>query len=146
MNTTSSDTGIQLFVKKGRRYVPWGNANSWYDHDHDLMEAGSFRLVHCINTGHHRTYMAIEPDYAAFLAAASVARVAMEKAMEEAAKGKPCSQNEPYTEEQQKLIQDFRDAMAKTGALVPTFWNNGSASEIASAGVMAVKKAMEESQ
>jgi len=144
MNTTSSDSGIQLFAKKGRRYVPWGNANDWRDHDHDLMEAGSFRLVHCITTGHHRTYMSIEPDHAAFLAAASVAQVAMEQAMEEAAKGKPSAQNEPYTAEQQKLIQDFRDAMAKTGALVPSFWSHGSASDIARAGVMAVKKAMEE--
>ena len=143
--TTINDTGTQLFVKKGRRYVPWGNANDWR-HDDDLMEAGSFRLVHCIADGHYRTYMTIEPDYATFLAAASVAQVAMEKAMEEAAKGKPMKQNEPYTEEQQKLIQDFRDAMANTGALVPLFWSHGCASDIARAGTMAVKKAMREGQ
>ena len=35
MNTTSSDSGIQLFAKKGRRYVPWGNVNDWH-HDDDL--------------------------------------------------------------------------------------------------------------
>lgn len=132
-----------LYVKKGRRYVPWGNLGD--SHLLDAMQVDEYRLVHCSPDGYTRTFFRIEPDCAAFVAASTIAREAMEKAILEKAKARPSAEG-PYSPEQQKLIEEFREAMAKTGALVPSYWTVGSAWDIANAGIEAVKEAMEKSK
>jgi len=130
-----------LYVKKGRRYQPWGHLEkNWH---HDPMPIGTFRLVHCFAPGHYRTRSDVTPDTAAFLAAAELAAVAMEEAMRERAKAVPQPSETPNTAEQRRLIEQFRQDMAATGALVPSYWTHASAREIAQAGIDAVRKAQE---
>ena len=129
----------QLFTKKGRRYIPWGNLDLW-DSQYDLMQINSFRLIHCPAPGHYRIRHEVQPDRAGFIAAALEAELAMEQALTERAKAHPALQTQPYTEEQQQIIKKFRDDMIATGALVPMYWNNSTASEIAKAGIDAVIK------
>jgi hypothetical protein len=43
-----------LYIKKGRRYIPWGNLGDRNWHDGDPMRIGTFRLIHCPAPGHYR--------------------------------------------------------------------------------------------
>ena len=125
-----------LYIKKGRRYHVWGNVSYTFD----VMKAGSFRLTHCIKEGHIRYTSAVTPDTAAFLAACSVAQHAMEEAILEKARSTPkTSIAVLWTGEQKKLIQQFKEDMAATGALIPDYWTNSTAYEIAQAGIDAVR-------
>jgi hypothetical protein len=134
-----------LYVKKGRRYVPYGNVSDWH-HDGDRMQAGEFRLTHCVGDGSTRYYYNVTPDNAAFLAAAGIAQVAMEEAIyREAAKINP-EAAWAWTPQQQEIIQRFRHDMAAAGGLLPTYWRKGTAAEIAAAGVAAVQAAAGEVQ
>ena len=134
-----------LYTKQGRRYVPYGNVSDWRYHDGDIMRAGEFRLTHCVADGSTRYIYNVTPDNAAFLAACSIAQVAMEQAMGEAATSKPDS-TVFYTPQQQKIIERFRQEMAAAGGLLPVFWRNSSAAEIAAAGIAAVRAAAGEVQ
>lgn len=125
-----------LYIKKGRRYYPWGNQSF----ANDVMKAGTFLLTHCPEDGHYRYTHDVTPDTAAFLAAASVAQWEMEQAILERAKSKPQSAPVPWTEEQLKLIEQFRNDMAATGALIPGYWMDSTAYEIAQAGIKAVEE------
>jgi hypothetical protein len=127
----------QLFIKKGRRYVPYGNAGSWYD-DRDVMKIGEFRLTYCADEGHYRARYDVTPDTAAFVAAAMIAQHEMEKAITETIIAKPSLEGQPYTDEQKQIVEKFRHDMAATGALVPHYWLHRSAAEVAKAGVDAV--------
>lgn len=130
-----------LYTRHGHRYQPWGNLEErWYDGG-DLMPTGTFRLVHCVASGHYRTTHNVTPDTAAFLAAAELAAVAMEEAMRQRAVALPQPGNKPYTGKQRRLIERFRQDMAATGALVPAYWTHASAREIAQAGIDAVREA-----
>lgn len=121
-----------LYVKKGRRYVPWGH------HGHeDVMLAGAHRLTYCPEDGHRRYRHDVTPDTAAFLAACNIAQYAMEQAIAEKAKAAPQRSN-TYTPEQKRIIEKFRNDMAEAGALVPDYWTGNSAYEIARAGIEAV--------
>lgn len=133
-----------LYTKHGRRYIPYGNTSDWKYHDGDLMRAGEFRLTHCVGDGSTRYIYNVTPDNAAFLAACSIAQVAMEQAMQEAAISKP----EPmtYTAKQHEIIERFRQEMAAAGGMLPVFWRNSSAAEIAAAGIAAVRAAVGEVQ
>jgi hypothetical protein len=124
-----------LYIKKGKRYHVWGNAS----YETDIMKAGSFRLTHCIKEGHTRYTSAVTPDTAAFLAACSVAQHAMEEAIFEKAKGTLDYSTVLWTAEQKKLIKQFRDDMAATGAMMPYYWQSSTAYEIAQAGIDAVR-------
>lgn len=134
-----------LYVKKGRRYVPYGNVSDWMYSNGDRMQAGEFRLTHCVGDGSTRYYYNVTPDNAAFLAAAGIARVAMEEAIREAAKSKP-ETSMAYTPQQQEIIQRFRHEMAAAGGLLPIYWRNSTAFEIVAAGVAAVQAAVGEPQ
>lgn len=127
-----------LYVKKGRRYIPWGHLEeNWHQ---DPMPAGTFRLVHCVESGHCRTTHDVTPDTAAFLAAAEVAAMAMEEEMRQRAVALPQLGNTPYTAEQRRLIEQFRADMAAAGALLPSYWTSSTAREIAQAGIDAVRE------
>jgi hypothetical protein len=133
-----------LYTKRGRRYVPYGNVSDWRYRDGDLLRAGEFRLTHCVGDGLTRYIYNVTPDTAAFLAACSIAQVAMEQAIMEAAKLKP----EPmaYTPKQQEIFERFRQEMAAAGGLLPIYWRDSSAAEIAAAGIAAVRAAVGEVQ
>jgi len=125
-----------LYIKKGRRYYPWGNQSF----ANDVMKVGTFRLTYCPENGHYRYTQNVTPDTATFLAAASVAQWAMEQAILERAKSKPQPAPVPWTEKQLKLIEQFRSDMAATGALIPNYWMDSTAYEIAYAGIKAVEE------
>jgi hypothetical protein len=129
-----------LYIKKGRRYIPWGNALSDGDKlDRNPMRAGSNRLTHCVANGHFRYTYDVNPDHAKFLAAADTAKDAMIDAITGAAKAKPVG-IEKWTPEQQEIIKRFHEEMSQTGAFAPT-WLYPGAHEIAQAGIDAVRKA-----
>ncbi len=127
-----------LYEKRGRRYVPWGNACSW-DRDLDHMKAGTFRMTACEGKGSYRYEYEVTPDTAGFVAAAAVARLAMEQAMQAAAIGKPSGELQRYTKRQLEIIERFRAEMAAAGGLMPTWWGIASARDIAQAGIDAVR-------
>lgn len=130
----------QLYVKRGRRYLPWGNAEDW-DREKDVMKIGTFRLIHCPEPGHYRYRYDVTPDSAAWVAAAMVAENAMQKAIVDASIARPSSHgSHPYTPEQQRIIEQFRIDMAAAGGLVPSYWTHNSPIEIAEAGINAVKR------
>ena len=129
-------TSIRLFTRKGRRYLPWGNALPW--HEHDIQPVGTSRLITVTSDGWTRHTHDIDPDHAAFLAAASIAQSAMEQAINQAAIATPRLPT-TYTPEQLRLVEQFRQDMAKAGALVPPFWTHSSARDIAAAAIEAVR-------
>ena len=128
-----------LYVKKGRRYVPWGTLIDHWDSHPDVLRVGQCRLTYCPEQGHKRYIYDVTPDTAAFLAAAQIAQHAMEEAMLQKAIAQPSADPVPYTEEQYALIQEFRQHMSQLGGLVPSYWVHGTAYEIAKAGIDAVK-------
>ena len=127
-----------LYIKKGRRYIPWGNLSDRDWHDGDPMQIGTFRLIHCPAPGHYRYQHDVIPDTAAFLAACDVAQVAMENAMAERAVYTPDG-GFTYTAQQQAIIERFRKEMAAAGAMLPVFWQSSSPRDIAEAGIAAVR-------
>ena len=131
-----------LYIKKGKRYHVWGNALTHGERfDRDPIKVGTVRLAYCPSPGHLRYSYDVQPDHAAFLAAAEIARFAMEEAIAKAARSKPVS-TRAYTKQQEEIIERFRQEMAETGGFLPDYWHSGSPSEIAQAGVDAVTKAM----
>ncbi|MGL4651558.1 MAG: hypothetical protein ACRC1H_19280 [Caldilineaceae bacterium] len=126
-----------LYVKEGRRYVPWGNAEPWGS---DTMRVGTFRLTYCVGGGERRYRYDVRPDTAGFVAAAELCQHAMEQAMQAAALSKPEPVPVPYTAKQLELIDKFTADMAATGALCPQYWVTDTAREIAQAGVDAVRR------
>ena len=131
-----------LYIKKGKRYHVWGNALTHGERfDRDPIKVGTVRLAYCPSPGHLRYSYDVQPDHAAFLAAAEIARFAMEEAITKAARSNPGS-TRAYTKQQEEIIGRFRQEMAETGGLLPDYWHSGSPSEIAQAGVDAVTKAM----
>lgn len=130
--------GEQLFTKRGRRYVPWGNAER---HDHDTMRAGTWRLTYCYGDGAYRYSYDVQPDTASFLAARELAAAAMERAIADAAVASPSMGGiTPYTKAQLVLIEQFRADMAAVGGLVPSYWQHSTPREIAMAGIDAVRE------
>lgn len=128
-----------LYEKVGRRYVPWGNAWSW-DRDADAMKAGTFRLTACAGEGSYRYEYDVKPDTAGFVAAAEVARLAMEQAMQSASIGRPVGNgSRAYTKRQREIIEKFRADMAEAGGLMPSMWTVSSARDIVQAGIDAVR-------
>ena len=133
-----------LYIKKGRRYYLWGNTQDRWHRDGDVMRVGSFRLVACLAPGFKRYISSVTPDTASFLAAAEIARHAMEEEIHKMRVAQPHDQPKENTEEQTKIIEKFRADMAATGALVPDYWTYNTPHEIALAGIEAVLKAHEQ--
>lgn len=132
-----------LYVKKGRRYVPYCNTESHRLTGTDSIAVGSFRLTYCPEPGYRRHSYDVTPDTAGFMAACGIAQYAMEQAMTDMAKSAPQLGRE-YTPQQRAIIDKFRNDMAAAGALIPTYWTSSSPREIAEAGINAVRKVHEE--
>lgn len=118
------------YRKKGRRYEPVVEAEK---HDYITMPAQGFTLTHR-KDGVTQWEYAVKPDNAGFVAAAMVARTAMEDAMRQAASYRPSSVR-PYTKRQLELIEQFKRDM---GLSYPHYWQEASARDIAQAGIDAI--------
>lgn len=125
-----------LYVKRGDQYVPWGNTESLTTDRHG-MKAGTFRLIQCSGDGAYRIRTDVTPDTAAFIAAATIAQDAMERALVEASRISP-KVNTSLTAKQRKILDRFQDQMLKAGGLVPHYWHAASPNEVATAGINAV--------
>ena len=122
-----------IYKKQGRKYVPV--SARWYeDANADQMAVNSFRLTYAYADGGRRFEYAVTPDTAGFLAAAMVAKVAMEDAIRDASIPRP-SGTTRYTKAQRACIDKFRRDMA---GLAPDFWAGVPSYEIANAGIKAV--------
>jgi len=133
-----------LYIKQGRRYIPWGNAEDW--HAADVMRAGEFRLVYCAGNGETRYASPVDPIAAPFLAAAEIAQAAMEKAISDRAaatleRGRPA-----LTKKQQHAMDGAQQLLRDAGTLQPPWWRSSSAREIAAAGIAAVQAAYEQGE
>src|SRR3972149_2674942 len=117
-NSMSKET---LYRKVGRKYIPMGEAEHY---DYIIMPPQGFTLTHR-KEGVTQWEYAVKPDNAGFVAAAMVARAAMEDAIRQAATYRP-SAPIPYTKKQLKLIEKFKIEM---GMLYPTWWEQTSARE-----------------
>jgi hypothetical protein len=116
--------------KPNGRYEPIVEAEKY---DYVTMPANGFTLTFR-EDGCTRYEYAVKPDNAGFVAAAMVARAAMEDAIRQAATYRP-SAPIPYTKKQLKLIDKFKIEM---GMLYPTWWEQTSAREIVQAGLDAI--------
>ena len=122
-----------LYSKVGRKYVPI--AARWHeDANADQMAVNTFRLTYAYADGGRRFEYAVTPDTAGFMAAALVAKVAMENAIRDASMPRP-SRPTRYTKAQLACIEQFRRDMA---GLAPDFWAGVPSHEVADAGIKAV--------
>jgi pyruvate kinase len=119
------------FRKVGRKYVPIVEAEKY---DYITMPAEGFTLAHRKGGATQWEY-AVKPDNAGFLAAAMVARTAMEEAIRQAATYRP-SGPIPYTKKQLAIIEKFKVDM---GIYKPLWWEQTSARDIVQAGIDAVR-------
>ena len=124
-----------LYRKRGRRYVaveshrPWGS---------DVMKPGQVRLEVCTANGERHYQYGIEPDKAAWHAAALLGLAAMEHAIRDASIARPES-HKPLTKAQREIVERFRADMAAAGALVPSWWQHADPYQIAEAAIEAVQ-------
>jgi len=127
-----------LYEKRGRKYVPV--VERWYDGDQ--MKVGEFRLTYCYSGGGRRYEYNVTPDSAGFVAAAMIAREAMEQAISEAKTSRPVipANAKPYTKKQREILKRFRTEMAAAGGLFPDWWVNTSAWDISEAAIKAVRE------
>lgn len=126
-----------LYVKVGRRYVPWANELDQFDADR--MRVGQWRMTYCYADAAGRYRYDVTPDKASFAAACELAYGAMCEAMQKRAEAHAQTGPEEYTKKQLQIIERFRGEMIATGALVPLWWTYGTNYEIAQAGIDAVK-------
>lgn len=133
MSTIPTET---LYKKVGRRYIP---VHESIDRDYLRVPVGGSILIVSTGPGCHTYQYNVEPDKAAFLAAATLFRDAMVNAIQEAAKSSPSRVSRPYTKKEKECIDRFRDEMAKLGSFLPDWWESGSPWKIADAAVKAVE-------
>ena len=126
-----------LYEKQGRRYVAWGHAEHY---DQNLLRAGQFRLSYCPRDGHTRYTYDVRPDTAGFLAAAEIARDAMEQAIQKRAVATFQPQAVPYTKAQLKALEHARAYLAEAGVLLPQWWQHATARELSEAAIEAVRR------
>ena len=119
-----------LYRKVGRKYVPVGEAERY---DHIIMPDGHTLTYR--RDGMTRWEYGVKPDVAGFMAAAGVAREAMEDAIKRAAAYRPTS-SQKFTKRQLELIEQFK---RDTGMSYPLWWKESSAHDIVRAGIDAVR-------
>ena len=117
------------------RYKLYKSTSPW---DVDTMKPGECRLVVCSGDGMRRYQYGVTPDTAGWVAAATLAALAMEKAIMDASHARPTGV-QPYTKEQLAVLEQCRNMMQDCGALLPTHWQHSHPSEIAQAAIDAVK-------
>ncbi len=127
-----------LYRKVGRRYEPV--SRTWPNDYRDNLAVGTFRLTYCYRDGGRMYEYNVTPDTAGFVAAAMIAREALEKAICDAVIAKPSlPTTRPYSPKQKRIVEKFRKDMFAAGGLVPYWWTAKSAYEIATAVIEAVR-------
>lgn len=126
-----------LYEKQGRRYVVWGHSQSY---EADILRAGQFRMACCPRDGHTRYTYDVRPDTAGFLAAAEIARDAMEQAIQQRAAATFQPGAVPYTKAQLKALENARAYLAEAGVLLPQWWQHATARELSEAAIEAVRR------
>lgn len=94
------------YVKRGRRYVPAASVLPYDWEYRDRIKPGTFRLVYAYQSGGKRYEYDVTPATAAWVAAAQIARQAMEDAMLKASKA-PASLWD-ISEAAIKAVADYR--------------------------------------
>jgi hypothetical protein len=126
-----------LYEKRGRKYVPV--IERWYECDQ--LPVGQFRLTYCYANGGRRYEYNVTPDTAGFVAAAMIAREAIERAILEAKAAQPNTAGaKPYTKKQLEILKRFRKEMTDAGGLFPDWWGNTSAWDLSEAAINAVRE------
>ena len=118
------------FRKVGRKYLPVVEAEKY---DYMTLPAQGFTLTYR-RDGLTQYEYSVRPDNASFVAAAMVARTAMEEAIRQAATYK-ASGPTLFTRHQRELIERFKRDM---GMAYPKWWQETSARDISQAGIDAV--------
>ena len=126
-----------LYEKRGRKYVP---VQDRWDDGRDCMKVGQFRLTYCYSEGGRRYEYEVTPATASFVAAATVAREAMEDAIRQRVISKEHIKNVPYTKKQLAILKRFRKEMSDAGGLLPHWWQHTSAYELSEAAIKAVQE------
>lgn len=120
-----NDDNDTLYIKKGRRYKPWGMV-----YDLSGLPKGSHLVV--VKPGSQSMLYNVEPDRAALLAAMREASEAMIDAMREASELQP--KQAPITQEQRDLL----DKLKATG-FNASIWSRGGLRDIVDAGMKALE-------
>ena len=111
---------------------------AYCDYDHEAMTPGTCHLVIASGDGMRRYAHDVTPDTAGWVAAAELARVAMEDAIRERSKFTPSVQIK-YTKRQQEVLAHCKKLMADAGMLMPSSWTSATPHEISQAAIDAVK-------
>jgi len=122
-----------LYKKVGRKYVP---VQAYWHEDSasDQMAVGTFRLVYAYADGGRRYEYEVKPDTAGFMAAAMIAKAAMEDSIRAMSTMQPSGVFR-YNKAQLKCIEKFHRDM---DGLAPTHWMQAPSHEIVDAGIKAV--------
>lgn len=121
-----NDDNDTLYIKKGRRYKPWGMI-----YDLNGLPQGAHLVV--VKPSSQSMLYNVEPDRAALLAAMREATEAMIDAMREASELQP--QQVPITQEQRDLL----DRLKATG-FNASIWSRGGLRDMIDAGMEAIKR------
>ncbi len=124
-----------LYEKRGRKYIPV--SERWYGEDE--MKVGEFRLTYCYQDGGKRYNYNVTPATASFVAAAMIARTALEEAIREKSVAKPHVPKN-YTKKQKEIIERFRKEMLDAGGLLPHWWEDTSVYYLSEAAIKAVQE------
>lgn len=120
-----NDENDTLYIKKGRRYKPWGMI-----YDLNGLPEGAHLVV--VKPGSQSMLYNVEPDRAALLAAMREATEYMIDSMREASELQ--SQQVPITQEQRDLL----DKLKATG-FNASVWSRGSLRDMIDAGMKALE-------
>lgn len=108
------------------------------DWDRDYLKPGTCRLVIASGDGLRRYAHDVTPDTAGWVAAATIARIAMEQAIHERSAYTP-SGPVKYTKNQLAVLAHCKKLMMEAGMLMPTHWTSTTAHEISQAAIDAVQ-------
>lgn len=124
-----------LYKKVGRKYVPQSRV---FDFEH-AMPVGSFMLVYAYADGGKQYEYEVKPDTASFIAAALVAKKAMQEVIREKSEFKPDVRSIHWTKKQAAILEEYRKKMREAGGTMPSWWSASSSTELADAAIEAVR-------
>ena len=107
------------------------------DWDRDYQKPGTCRLVIAASDGLSRYAHDVTPDTAGWVAAATIARIAMERAIQERSAYTP-SVPIPYTKNQLAVLAHCKKLMVEAGMLMPQRWTSTTPHEVSQAAIDAV--------
>ena len=108
------------------------------DWDRDYQKPGTCRLVIAASDGLRRYAHDVTPDTAGWAAAATIARIAMERAIQERSAYSPVAPI-PYTKKQLAVLAHCKKLMVEAGMLMPTTWTSATPHEVSQAAIDAVR-------